>query len=133
MKNFQRIFGFFVLFVLAVPAQGAVRGLPSFDLEKKIAYQQGQFGALYAHCGAHEEQAVIGGSLASWRVETFQGYAGNAEERAGVERAFDDAASAVIADSTSCQDWVKQAAATWHSIIHLSQYGTAVASAIKQQ
>jgi len=128
MKLFQALAIIVAVSFAAVTAFAATPNLPSFDLEKKIAYQQGQFAALYAHCGSPEERGVIGGSLASWRAETFQGYKGNAEERAGVEQAFDEAARSVAADGTSCKDWIKQAAATWHSIVFLSQRGFPVAS-----
>lgn len=98
------------------------------DLEKKIAYQQGQFGALYERCGTPDEKAVIGGSLSTWRTETFQGYNGIAEEHAALEKSFDEASTAVALDANSCQDWIKQAAATWHGIVTLAQQGMPVAS-----
>ncbi len=97
---------------------------PALDLEKKIAYQQGHFGALYARCGTSDEKAVIGGSLVSWRMETFRGYNGSPQERAAVEKAFDEAAGTIMADQSACDGWIKQAAVTWHDIIDLAQYGT---------
>ena len=99
---------------------------PNLELEKKIAYQQGQFGALYAQCASNDEKAVIGGSLTNWRMETFQGYKGNPQELAAVEQAFDTASKDVVADKGSCQDWIKQAAVTWRSITVLAQNGMPV-------
>jgi opacity protein-like surface antigen len=102
---------------------------PSFDLEKKIAYQQGQFGALYANCGSPQDQAaVIGGSLTTWRDETFEGYHGSAAERAALEKAFNEAAEAVSGDHASCSNWLQQASATWRSIATLSRYGIPTAT-----
>ncbi len=112
-----------VLF-LALPAQAANIRKPTLDLEKKIAYQQGQFGALYAHCGNANEKTVIGGSLAVWRDETFRGYNGTTSERESLLKEFDSAAIAVMADSSSCQNWGPQADATWHSVVYLSRYGS---------
>ncbi len=126
MKIFQT--AFFAFIILCPVAVQAASVLPTYELEKKIAYQQGQFGGLYARCGSPEDQEIIGGSLASWRSETFRGYHGSPDERAGLEKVFDDAANTVVADSAGCQDWLKQAAATWHSIVYLSQYGMPVAS-----
>ena len=127
MKIFTTVF-LILTIVLARSASATTYIHPTLDLEKKIAYQQGQFGALYAHCGSKDQQAVIGSSLATWRFETFRGYNGTALEKAALEKSFDDAATSVMSDATSCQDWVKAAAATWHGIINLSQYGTPVAA-----
>jgi hypothetical protein len=99
-----------------------------YDLEKKISYQQGQFGALYARCGSTDEKVVIGGTLSEWRMETFRGYHGSANEQAGLEKIFDEAANAVALDSSSCRDWVKQASATWRGIAQLSQHGMPLAA-----
>lgn len=112
---------------LAAPAFAANYAMPTLDLEKKIAYQQGQFGALYERCGSADEKGVIGGSLAAWRSETFRGYNGSAAEHRALEQSFDEAANAVALDAGSCKEWVKQAAATWRGIVQLSQYGTPVA------
>ncbi len=101
---------------------------PTLELETKISYQQGQFGALYDRCAKADERAVIGGSLAAWRQETFRGYSGAEAERAAVLAAFDQAARDVAADPSACHDWIRQAAATWHSIVYLASYGFPVAS-----
>jgi len=122
------VYGLFAFLFLTVLSDRALAIAPTIDLEKKIAYQQGQFGALYAHCGTVAERDVIGGTLANWQMETFRGYNGSPTERVAVEQAFDKAAKDVLADSNSCQNWIKQAAATWHSIVYLSQYGTPVAA-----
>ncbi len=127
MKIFKTAVCIFVL-LLPVAAQAAGSVLPSFDLEQKIAYQQGQFGALYARCGSHADQEIIGGSLTVWRNETFRGYNGTAIERAGLEKTFDQAVHDVSADTAACQDWISQAAATWHGMVQLARYGTPVAS-----
>ena len=95
--------------LFALPAH-AISIAPTLDLEKKIAYQQGQFGALYAHCGSHDDQAaVIGGSLTTWRMETFEGYHGTVAERDALQKEFDAAAQAVVADNSSCTNWLQQA------------------------
>lgn len=96
---------------------------PSFDLEKNIAYQQGQFGALYAQCGSEKDQAVIGGSISIWRDETFAGYKGTSDEHQGLIKMFDQAVRDVRLDKNACQDWLAQASATWRSIAHLVTYG----------
>jgi hypothetical protein len=117
-----------VVFLAAFVGSAVAGIVPNIELEKKIAYQQGQFGALYAHCASNDERAVIGGSLDTWRIETFQGYKGNTQELATVQAAFDSATRDVTADDHSCQDWIKQAAATWRSIITLSEKGLPVVS-----
>ncbi len=104
-------------------AHAATTQQPTIELEKKIAYQQGQFGALYAHCGNDKEQTVIGGSIAKWKTETFDGYQGNTQERAALEHEFDDAVNAVTADAGSCKDWIIQASATYRSVAMLSHFG----------
>lgn len=112
----------FLSLAIAAGFNVAHAGTPTaiFDVEKKIAYQQGQFGALYAQCGSVNEKAVIGGSLVAWRSETFQGLRASPEEHTKLEQIFDDAAKDVVADPNSCRDWTKQAAATWHGIVQLS-------------
>lgn len=121
----MKLFQSFVLAVLTILTANAAMALsPTLDLEKKIAYQQGQFGALYDHCGTQDDKIVIGGSLAAWREETFRGYLGSAEEMAQLAQAFSQAADEVVKDTASCQDWIAQGAATWQSIVRLSQYGT---------
>ncbi len=116
-----------VLFHMAFPPAALAATAPSLDLEQKIAYQQGQFGALYARCGSHDDKIVIGGTLANWRKETFAQYSGSAQEHASLEKAFDTAASDVAEESDVCRDWQKQASATWHGIVQLSEHGTPVA------
>ncbi len=117
------------LFIIAsVAIVKAATNSPTLELEKKIAYQQGQFGALYDHCGGFDDKGIIGGSIGVWRNETFQGYNGTPLEYAAVEKSFDQAVKDVMQDSNSCNGWIKQAAATWSSIVQLSQYGTPVAT-----
>lgn len=128
MRIFMKKFFAAIVLSLILSTQAFAATEPTFDLEQKIAYQQGQFGALYAHCGSGDNQAIIGGSLASWRKETFMSYNGTSEERANLQKAFDQAAIDVTQDATSCRDWMKQASATWRSIIQLSQYGTPMAA-----
>lgn len=127
MKYFARII-FAAALVAGAPVHAENGIAPTLGLEQKIAYQQGQFGALYAHCGNVMDRDVIGGTLANWRMETFRGYNGSPVELASVEKAFDAAANDVMSNSSSCQNWIKQAALTWNNIVHLSQYGTPVAS-----
>ena len=114
-----------MLFSIVIPAMAMA---PTLDLEKQIAYEQGHFGALYAQCGSSEDREVIGGTLTNWRMETFRGYNGSSDERTALEAAFDAAARGVVSDTRNCQDWIKKSATAWHNIIHLSQYGTPVAS-----
>lgn len=110
-------------------ATAAANGFtPTLQLEEKIAYQKGQFGALYARCGSFEDKRVIGGSLETWKSETFRGYTGTPEELMKIEGAFDRAVTDVKNQPSGCQDWIKQAAATWHGIVRLSEYGLPVAS-----
>jgi len=118
------IVAFIWVFLASLPVQAVGSSL---ELEEKIAYQQGLFGGLYARCGApDEQQAVIGGSLATWRTETFRGYQGNSNERMRLGNAFDKAAAGVVGDPSACKDWIKKAAATWRDIVQLVQYGEPV-------
>ncbi len=94
----KNIFAAILLMISIAPAYAVGMKTPTLDLEKKIAYQQGQFGALYARCGARDELTVIGGSLAQWKNEVFRGYQGSAEEHAALEREFDDAANGIHAE-----------------------------------
>jgi hypothetical protein len=110
------------------PAYATSSLTPTLQLEEKLAYQKGQFGALYARCGSHDEKVVIGGSLSTWKEETFRGYAGTPAELRKIEAAFDQAATDVNNQQNACEDWVKQAAVTWHGIARLSEYGLPVAS-----
>jgi hypothetical protein len=115
------------VFALVLFAAASAQAMaPSPNLEEKIAYQQGQFGALYARCGSPDEKAVIGGSLANWRMETFRGYQGKPEERAQLEKAFDTAVAMIATTPDVCRDWIMQASVTWHSIAQLAQYGEPV-------
>lgn len=104
----------------------ATNSASSVALEERIAYQQGQFAGLYEKCGSGKDRAVIGGSIAAWRSETFAGYKGTAEERKRLEQAFDAASRDVAADTGACLEWNKQAAATWRSIAQLVRYGEPV-------
>ena len=122
MKRFA-IISLVLLSGLSV-THNAVAMAPTLDLEKKIAYEQGYFGALYAQCGSNHEREVIGGTLANWKNETFRGYNGNQSDRTAVLTAFDAAARDVANNGNSCKNWVRQAAQVWHNIIQLSQYGT---------
>jgi hypothetical protein len=88
---------------------------------EKIAAQQGRFGALYARCGTRDEKIVIGGTIDSWKKETFMGFRGTPSERAHVEKIFDDAAEDIFKTQNSCQGWIKHAAVVWHSLAELSQ------------
>jgi hypothetical protein len=130
MKYIQYVIVYIVVFCLVGSVDAATPHTPLIELEKKIAYQQGQFGSLYAQCGSPQDKAIIGGSLASWRIETFQGYNGDARERKDIEKSFDEAASMIANDASDCKDWIKRAAVTWHSIVRLSQYGQPTATAI---
>lgn len=117
----------FVFLISILLAQQAFAATPTLAVEKAIAYQQGQFAALYEQCGSKEEKLVIGGSVATWRAETFAGYQGSAAERQALDHAFNQALAEVQADPQACKSWVKQVAAAWRSIIRLSVYGTPVA------
>jgi hypothetical protein len=121
MKVLIAFTGAVLISLVGSVAYGATPNVPPFDIEKKIAYQQGQFGGLYAQCGSGYDKKVIGGSVNSWRMETFRGYKGSPVERTGMETAFDEAVRAVANDPNSCQDWIQQAGATWRSIVTLSQ------------
>lgn len=119
-----RITSFLTVFFWLYPAVAAT---PNLTLETRIAYQQGQFAALYDQCGSVQQKTVIGGSTAQWRTESFEGYMGSAAERQQLELAFATALAEVKADPNACKDWTKQAAAVWRSIARLTMYGTPVA------
>ena len=102
--------------------------LPTLDLEKQIASEQGRFGAIYAQCGSHDEQAFIGGSLTNWRSETFRGFHGSTGDLAQVQKAFDTTAESVKAAEQSCTNWPEKAATAWSHVIQLADKGKIVAS-----
>jgi len=109
--------------VMSAPARAMTDPAALLKLETAIAYQQGQFGALYAHCGDSADRVVIGGSLEAWKRETFRGYMGSPSDRAMLESSFDRAVQEVNADSNSCKDWPTQAAAAMHGADVLSRFG----------
>ncbi len=124
--------GFLILMII-LAAASAQANEPAANpallvLEKQIAYQQGRFGALYDLCSLHGEQAMIGGSLANWRTETFAGYGGTAQERAEVIKAFDKAATTVTHNADSCSNWKAQATQAWNAVATMAQTGKPVAA-----
>ena len=102
--------------------------LPTVELEKSIAAEQGRFGALYSQCGSHDEKAFIGGSLSNWRTETFRGYHGKATDLTQIEKAFDTAANSVATTESSCANWSEKAATAWSHVVQLAEQGKIVAS-----
>ena len=123
MKWFRVFYVVALLSLLAITAHAAQ---PDLKLERNIAYQQGQFAALYDRCGSTKDRVVIGGSAINWRAEILTGYKGSTAERQQLEQAFDTAIQDVAADQSACEEWVKQAAATWHSIERLVKFGMPV-------
>lgn len=128
-----RFFFLSLLFFLCVPiltAQAETTAKPSkkptIELENRIAYQQGQFAALYARCGSPNDRALIGGSTASWKEKTFANYKGTPEERRHVEKTYEQAVKEVQQDPGACNEWGRQASATLSSIRQLAHYGEPV-------
>ncbi|MDD3181804.1 MAG: hypothetical protein PHD48_03240 [Alphaproteobacteria bacterium] len=128
--NFYRFALITLLTFIAIPAQAGPSAMdriqPTLDLEKKIAYQQGQFATLSERCGTDVDRKVIHGSVKAWRTETFTNYKGTSAELKQLEDSFDRAQAEVVADPNACVGWDKQVSATVRSIRQLAQYGNAV-------
>ena len=93
------------------------------ELEKMIAYGQGRFGAYYAVCGNQKQKVLIGGSLANWRKETFEGYTGSQQDLHTIQDFFDHAAMAVKNDKTACENWTDKAQTAWLVLQDLAATG----------
>ena len=128
MKQVSVIVALSVLLAVSPAHAAQTPVLPTLDLEKQIASEQGRFGAIYAQCGSHDEQAFIGGSLTNWRSETFRGYHGSTSDLAQVQKAFDTAAVTVKTTEQSCTNWSEKAATAWSHVVQLADKGKIVAA-----